>query len=59
MVNFGLSQSVSCTFQEKKGQIVSDQLGTIDKTRLVKKHGAISSKEQSEGISVLQRLFAF
>lgn len=50
---------VSCIFQEKKGQIVLDQLRTIDKARLVKKLGAISSKEQSEVISVLQRLFAF
>ena len=50
---------VSCTFQKKKGQIVLDQLRTIDKTRLVKKLGSIDSKSQSEVISVLQCLFAF
>ena len=50
---------VPCTFQKKKGQIVLDQLRTIDKTRLVKKLGNIDSKSQSEVISVLRILFAF
>src|SRR6056297_3690606 len=50
---------VSCTFQKKKGQIVLDQLRTIDKVRLVKKLGTINSKDQLEVISILQRLFAF
>ena len=50
---------VSCTFQKKKGQIVLDQLRTIDKTRLVKKLGTIDSKTQLDVISILQRLFAF
>ena len=50
---------VSCTFQKKKGQIVLDQLRTIDKSRLIKKLGTIDSKDQLEVISILQRLFAF
>lgn len=50
---------VSCTFQKKKGQIVLDQLRTIDKTRLIKKLGTIDSKSQLDVISILQRLFAF
>jgi len=50
---------VSCTFQKKKGQIVLDQLRTIDKIRLIKKLGAIDSKDQLNAISILQRLFAF
>ncbi|KQC13573.1 MAG: transcriptional regulator [Desulfuromonas sp. SDB] len=50
---------VSCTFQKKKGQIVLDQLRTIDKTRLVKKLGTIDSKTQLDVISILQRIFAF
>ena len=50
---------VSCTFQKKKGQIVLDQLRTIDKTRLIKKLGTIDSKDQLEVISILQQLFAF
>lgn len=50
---------VSCTFHKKKGQIVLDQLRTIDKARLVKKLGTIDPKAQLEVISILQKLFAF
>ncbi|MBN1930280.1 MAG: type II toxin-antitoxin system PemK/MazF family toxin [Desulfobacterales bacterium] len=50
---------ISCTFQRKKGQIVLDQLRTIDKARLIKKLGTIDSKDQLDVISILQRLFAF
>ena len=50
---------VPCTFQKKKGQIVLDQLRTIDKPRLIKKLGILDSKDQLEVISILQRLFAF
>lgn len=50
---------VSCAFQKKKGQIVLDQLRTIDKARFIKKLGTIESKDQLEVISILQRLFAF
>ena len=50
---------VSCTFQKKKGQIVLDQLRTIDKARLIKKLDTIDSKDQLEVISILQQLFAF
>jgi mRNA interferase MazF len=50
---------VPCKFKKKKGQIVLDQIRTIDKTRLVKKLGSINPETQLEVISVLQRLFAF
>lgn len=50
---------VTCTFKKKKGQIVLDQIRTIDKTRLIKKLGTIDPKTQVEVISVLQRLFAW
>jgi mRNA interferase MazF len=50
---------VSCTFQKKKGQVVLDQLRTIDKARLMKRLETIDSKDQLEVISILQRLFAF
>lgn len=50
---------VSCTFKDKEGQIVLDQIRTIDKARLVRKIGTIDSNTQLEVISVLQRLFAF
>ena len=50
---------VSCRLKNKSGQIVLDQIRTIDKTRLVKKVGSIDSATQLEVISTLQRLFAF
>ncbi|MEW6614678.1 MAG: type II toxin-antitoxin system PemK/MazF family toxin [Thermodesulfobacteriota bacterium] len=50
---------VTCKFKNKKGQIVLDQIRTIDKIRLVKKLGTIDLETQLEVISVLQRLFAF
>lgn len=50
---------VFCTFNKKKGQIVLDQIRTIDKKRLVKKLGTIDAKAQLEVVSVLQQMFAF
>jgi mRNA interferase MazF len=50
---------VSCTFRKKSGQIVLDQIRTIDKKRLIKKLGTVDSKAQLDTISILQRLFAY
>lgn len=50
---------VPCRFKKKDGQIVLDQIRTIDKTRLVKNLGTIDSETQLKVISILQRLFAF
>jgi mRNA interferase MazF len=50
---------VPCKFQNKKGQIVLDQIRTIDKSRLIKKIGIIDPQTQVEVISILQRLFAY
>ena len=50
---------VSCKFKKKQGQIVLDQIRTLDKARLIKKLGAIDSKAQLEVIATLQRLFAY
>ena len=49
---------VQCTFQEKKGQVVLDQIRAIDKKRLVKKFGTINSKTQDSVLNILQELFA-
>lgn len=46
---------VNCTFQNKQGQIVINQIRTIDKIRLVKKLGIIedsTSKEVYEMIKI-------
>jgi len=50
---------VFCEFQGKKGQIVLDQIRTIDKSRLIKKVGTIDPEIQAEVISTLQSLFAY
>ncbi|MDY0298094.1 MAG: type II toxin-antitoxin system PemK/MazF family toxin [Acidobacteriota bacterium] len=50
---------VICTFQQKKGRIVLDQIRTIDKARLVRKLGTINPRAQFDVVSVLQKLFAF
>ncbi|MEA3360094.1 MAG: type II toxin-antitoxin system PemK/MazF family toxin [Thermodesulfobacteriota bacterium] len=50
---------VPCKFKKKNGQIVLDQIRTIDKRRLIKKLGSVSPETQLEVVSILQRLFAF
>ena len=50
---------VSCTFKKKNGQIVLDQIRTIDKARLIKKLGTIDPETQLKVITISQRLFAF
>ena len=49
---------VICQFQGKEGQIVLDQLRTVDKTRLVKKLGEISHREQQIVLATLAEMFA-
>lgn len=49
---------VACQFQGKDGQIVLDQIRTIDKARLVKKLGQINQEEQREVLDTLAEMFA-
>ncbi len=49
---------VACQFQGKDGQIVLDQIRTIDRTRLVKKLGQISQDEQKLVLDTLAEMFA-
>ena len=49
---------VPCRFQGKEGQIVLDQLRTVDKARLVRKLGRLSAKAQAEVLRVLAEMFA-
>jgi mRNA interferase MazF len=48
---------ILCQFQGKGGQIVLDQIRTVDKTRLVKKLGQISQDEQSAVLDTLAEMF--
>ncbi|WNN87445.1 type II toxin-antitoxin system PemK/MazF family toxin [Gloeocapsopsis dulcis] len=48
---------VACQFQGKDGQIVLDQIRTVDKTRLVKYLGQISSEAQQAVLNTLAEMF--
>ena len=48
---------VSCTFQGKRGQVVLDQIRTVDKTRLVRRLGTVSSCVQGKVLDALQEMF--
>ena len=49
---------VNCSFQGKKGQVVLDQIRTIDKKRLVKKLGTIDNRSQDRVLKILHEMFA-
>ena len=49
---------VSCTFKGKRGQIVLDQIRTVDKARLVKKLGTLERKTGAKALMILQEMFA-
>lgn len=49
---------VDCAFRGKRGQIVLDQIRTVDRSRLVKRVGKLSDSQASEVLSVLAAMFA-
>lgn len=49
---------IPLTFQRKKGQIVLDQIRTVDKTRLVKRLGKLDISTAAKTLAVLQEMFA-
>lgn len=49
---------IPCEFQEKQGQIVLDQIRTVEKSRLVKKLGQIDSATQKAVLALLAEMFA-
>lgn len=49
---------VDCTFQGKAGQIVLDQIRTVDKIRLAKRLGRIDKQTQARILQGLGELFA-
>ena len=48
---------VACTFQGKNGQVVLDQIRTVDKLRLARKLGRLKVETQREVLSVLTEMF--
>ncbi len=49
---------VACRFAGKDGQVVLDQIRTIDKSRLVKPLGRLSAAAQRQVLAVLGEMFA-
>ena len=48
---------ISCTFQGKHGQIILDQIRTVDKSRLVKRIGRIDNSTAEKVLGILQDMF--
>lgn len=49
---------VPCHFQSKTGQVVLDQLRTVDRVRLIRRLGRISPGTQRGVLAVLAEMFA-
>ncbi len=49
---------VLCTFENRRGQIVLDQIRTVDRKRLVRNLGEIDRQARSKVLQVLQEIFA-
>ena len=48
---------IPLTFQRRQGQIVLDQIRTVDKTRLVKRLGKLGASTAAKMLAVLQEMF--
>jgi mRNA interferase MazF len=48
---------IRCEFQGKEGQVVLDQIRTVDKSRLVRKLGRISKAAQKDVLAILTEMF--
>jgi mRNA interferase MazF len=48
---------VDCKFQGKEGQVVLDQIRTIDKSRLIRKLGRLNKETQAKVLATLAEMF--
>ena len=49
---------VECRFRGKLGQVVLDQIRTVDKVRLVRKLGRLDTRAADRVLAVLEEMFA-
>ena len=49
---------IPCRFRNRDGFVVADQLRTVDRVRLKRRVGRLSSGTMTEVLDVLQRMFA-
>ena len=55
----GYKSRIKVEFKDKQAQIMLDQLRTIDKQRLIKKLGILSTEEIKKVLSLLQEMFTY
>ena len=49
---------IACRFRQKQGQVVLDQVRTVDKVRLVRRLGRIDRRTQDKVLAGLAEMFA-
>ncbi len=54
----GYPSRVDCVFQGTHGQVVLDQIRTVDKQRLIKRLGRLSNSSSDKVLSVLYEMFS-
>lgn len=50
---------ITIEFNNKQGQVMLEQIRTIDKQRLIKKLGDLSKKEIKQVLSLLKEMFSY
>lgn len=49
---------IRCRFHKRSGYVALDQLRTVDRERLIKRLGALSTETVTGALGVLQKMFA-
>ncbi len=57
-VNRSYPTRVTCRFKGKQGQVVLDQIRTVDRGRLVKKLGKLDKRASAKVLEILREMFA-
>src|SRR5258708_1882619 len=48
---------VACRFKGKNGQVVLDQMRTVDRIRLIRRLGRLDKKTEAKVLEILQEMF--
>lgn len=54
----GYPSRVPCRFRRKKGEVVLDQIRTVDRSRIVKRLGALDAPTSQRVLALLAEMFA-
>lgn len=58
-VKRGYPSRVECKFKNKSGEIILEQLRSVDKSRLIKKQGFLNEEIQNQILNKLQEIFSW